>query len=240
MKITNTNSNQNFEASIKLTPSTKKWVLGLSDKNQASFIKAQKKLNQLEYPDELLLSRKKNSEGKTIPVLINLTTGAMIASLNSRYGKVSDSAINLIEAAANKGETFARKIFSRNPFVINNSIERILSQTHEIPTHPVAYQKLSHLDLDNDKQDLIKDFEKIYDKELKFKLSENEKLFIKSYDEGYIYYICNNKNMPTGKYFTATYHKDGFRLNYNEQFMDKDLVEKYFKRYTKKAIEKHK
>ena len=85
---------------------------------------------------------------------------------------------------------------------------------------------------------MINNFEKLYPKkELIFTLSNEEKLFIKQFDEGYIYYICNN-NMPNGKYFTATYYKEGFRINFNEQFLKKEKVEKYFKRYTSKALEK--
>ena len=234
------NNSINFKASIKLTPNTKKWVLGLSAENQMRFINAQKKLSQLESRDELLLSRKKTMEdGKIIPVLTNLRTGAMIAQFNSPIRKISTASINLIEAAANQRETFARRIFSKNQAVIDNSIERILKKTVELPAHPISHQKLTHIELCKDAQILMKEFEnKFPDKEIIFKLSENEKLFIKQYDEGYIYYICNNKNMPNGKYFTATYNNDGFRLNYNEQFITKEEVGKIFNRYTKKTIEK--
>ena len=34
-------------------------------------------------------------------------------------------------------------------------------------------------------------------------------------------------------------YKDGFRLNYNEQFLPKEKVEKYFNRYTQKTIDKY-
>ena len=237
MKIANTD-NTTFNANIKLTPKTRKWVLDLSVENQRRFINAQNKLGELESSDELLLSRKMTKERKVIPVLTNLRTGAMIAQLSSPISKVSTASINLIEAAASQKDTFARKIFSKNQTVIDNSIVRNLSYTIELSAHPLPYQKLKHIELDNDSQSLLKELEKIFPKkEICFKLSKNEKLFIKQFDEGYIYYICDNKNMPDGRYFTATYYKDGFRLNYNDQTLSKEKVEKYYNRYTQKALE---
>lgn len=238
MNTTDLNNNQNFKASIKLTPYTKKMVLGLSDKHKIRFFESQKKLSLLDSTDELLLSRKKTLDGKVIPILINLKTGSMIAELTKPNNKFITSAIELIESVANQKNNFTKKIFTKNQTVIDENISKILNETKELSIHPAAQQKLNHIELEESSQILMKQFEKIYpNKEIKFKLSENEKLFIKSYDEGYIYYICNNNNIPTGKYFTVTYNKDGYILNYNKNFLEKEKVEKYYTRYTKKAIE---
>lgn len=239
MKTSIPEYNTNFSANIKLTPTVKKMVLELNPKRQNRFIDVQRKLMSLEAPDELLLTRRVSQDGKKIPVIINLTTGAMVAHFNHKMSKLSKAALELLEKIADIHDPLSKTFFNKNKTVIEDSRNLILTKTHELSTHPVAANKLKQIQLDEKNQLLMRKYEKTCPKkEVIFNVSENEKLFIKNFDEGYIYYLCNEKNMPNGRYFTVTYNKDGFQINYNENLLPKDKVEKYFQRYTKKGIEK--
>jgi len=232
-------NNLNFKANIKLTPFTKQFVSNMSAPHITRFMEAQKKLNQLPISDELMISRKKLKDGRIVPVITNLANGAMLLPMVNGAHKLSSSLVKMVEDIAEQKGRYSRKIFSKNINVINNSINEVLEHTDELSIHPIAAQNLNHLDLNEEQQLLMMKFEKSYpDKELIFQLSEDKKLFIKSYDEGYIYYIGNAQKIPTGEFFTVTYSKDGFIINYNESTFAQDKILKYFNRYTHKGLER--
>lgn len=229
----------NFKANIKITPFTKKILSEMSTSHFERFITAQRVLNQLPIKDELIITRKRLTNGQLIPVLTNLTNGAMLLPIQEESKKLTTNIIKIIEDVSKQQESYARRIFSRNINVINNSINRVFETTKELINHPIPPQKLNPIELDEKQILLMKDFENKYtDREVIFQLSELKKLFIKSYDEGYIYYICDTKNKPTGEFFTVTYSKNGFRINYDEKLLTREKVIKYFNRYTSKSLER--
>ena len=239
MQIPSINNYQpNFQANLRLTPFTKEVILGLSTKHQTRFIEVQKNLNLLENTDELLLSRRVTSEGKVIPVITNLKTGAMLADLENPIRRFGAAAIDLLEQiTALKPKS--KRIFSKNIVVINEMRDDILKNTNHLPMHPTEFQKLKSIDIADDLQLSLKKLEhKFPDKEMIFSLKNDQKLFIQQYDEGYIYYLSDKNNIPTGQYFTATYTQDGFKLNYNDTTISEEKVIKIFDRYTKKALER--
>ena len=229
----------NFQASIKLTPFAKNKILKMSRQHQSRLFKALEELKSIGGDDELLLTRKIHN-GETVAVLTNLRTGAMIANFNTSMQRFSSKALDLIEKVVEGKNGYFKRIFSKNGVVIDDSISDVLKATRELSNHPpVPSQKLKHKQLNKEEQHLLKQFETVYPKkELSFMLKNDQKLFIKRYDEGYVYYLCDRNNMPTGRYFTATYTKDGFCLNYDDKFISEVEVDKCFRRYTAKAVEK--
>ncbi len=239
MQIKYLNNDQlNFQANLKLTPFAKEVILGLSTKHQARFIEAQKRLNSLEFNDELLLSRRVTREGKIIPIITNLKTGAVVADLENPIRRFGAAAIDLLEQiAALKPKS--KRVFSKNIVVINETTDNVLKNTKPLQIHPTEFQKLKSIDISEDLQLSLNKLERKFpDKEMIFFLKNDQKLFIQQYDEGYIYYLSDKNNIPTGQYFTATYTQEGFKLNYNNTTMSEEKVIKIFDRYTIKALER--
>ena len=229
----------NFQANLKLTPFVKETISGLSTKHQERFIETQRTLNALENDSELMLSRRCLPNGKIIPVITNLKTGAMIADLNNPIKKFGSATIELLERIALGKKAFERRIFSNNGRVIEESIQDIQKNTFPLPSHPLTQSNLLKIELSDDLQLTMSKLEKRFpDKELIFSLKDEQKLFIQQYDEGYIYYITDAKNIPNGEYFTVNYAQNGFKVNYDSSRIAKDKVTKIFERYTSKALEK--
>ena len=231
-------SDISFKSKIKKTPYTQSVINSMSIKHFERYIEVQNKLLRNGLPDEILISRKKTSDGKIIPILTNLSTGMLIMPKNADIKRFNTTLIKLLESIIDPESQYS-KLFSRNSLVIQNNTNKTLAQTKELLIHPLSHQKLTNIRLSKEDQDLMKNFETIYpDKEIIFQLSENTKLFIKSFDEGYIYYITDNNRIPNGEYFTVTYNNTGYSLNYDSNIIKKEEANRIFKRYTSKSIER--
>lgn len=235
------NSSINFKANVKLTPYTKELYSKMSPEYMERFIKTRKTLNSINNKSELILSRKITPDRKVIPIIINLNTGAMVANLHSEMVKITKTTIELLEKVANPNNNLSKILFSNDPNTIKKSIDTVLKATKELSIHPpIPQQKISHIKLSSEDNLLMKKYyDKFSDKVNIFKLSNSHKLFIKSFDEGYNYFITDLKNQPIDKHFAINYTANGFRISYDENLISKEDAVKIFKRYTKKAIELH-
>ena len=202
-----------------------------------SILKSRKLLN-IDSNDTLIITRRVHNDGHNVPVLKNLNTGAMVIPYRSEIKKFNALVVNLLETITDENNNLHKKLFTKNESIANITNISILNKTKKLSIHPLPPEKLTQLDTTTDDQIILKAFDQKYnDKEFIFKVSEDKKIFIKGYDEGYIYYLTDTFNKPTGDYFTATYTKEGFQLNYNPKYMAEEKVKKYFRRYTLKALE---